>query len=115
MRHAPVNARLVAALTDAVVVLRPDWHHAGIAAALRASTHDPHATGQAMLRRAANPANRTPALQPADYTDQPTVMCRQRGAWPHGTCTGCALDTGLVHDPADGCWPAFTVRTGEPA
>jgi hypothetical protein len=110
-----MTSRFVAELTNVVRCLRPDWHRAGIVAALRASTHSPADTAQAMLRRAANPANRTPALQPADYTDQPTVMCRQRGAWPHGTCTGCALDTGLVHDPADGCWPAFTVRTGEPA
>ena len=85
------TTRFIQHFTDTIAALRPDWHPAGIRAALRTSLNirGPQRTAEAMLRRAANPNNLTPQLQPQDFVE-PTVPCPAgRGAWPHGRCAGC--------------------------
>jgi hypothetical protein len=88
------TTRAIAHFTDLIHELRPDWHRAGIAAALRTAGFEaqPVTVAQVMLHRAANPANLTPRLQPADYQPAPTVTCGIRGNWPHGRCAGCIDD-----------------------
>jgi hypothetical protein len=100
------TTRFIAKFAGAIAELRPDWHRAGIAATIRNSDHQPAVTAVAILCRAANPNNRTPALQPADY-DQPTTPCRIRGAWPHGRCAGCLHDAETEREP----W--FVVGSGQ--
>jgi hypothetical protein len=98
-----MTPRAVTALVDLTHALRADWQPAGIRAAIRTCDHgDPHAVAQALLRRAANPANRTPQLQAADFDDTPATRrtCARGGCYPHGLCAGCAVERGVLRDPA---------------
>lgn len=87
--------RQVNALAAFIAEGRPDWQAPGVVAALRAEReeHDPWQLAVAMVRRAADPKNLTPKLQPFDHTDQPRCSRHpSAGIRTDGTCGGCFAD-----------------------
>ena len=82
-------------IADLVVALRPDWHIPGVLTALRHQPTIPVETlAAAMIRRATDPANRTPQLQPRDFTENiPACPAHpQSGRRSDGQCAGCFVD-----------------------
>ena len=78
--------------------LRPDFDAAGVVAALRAEReyYDPWQLAAAMCKRAADPANTTPRLQPFDR--EGFIACRRHPGAPVRTSGVC----GFCHSEANG-------------
>ena len=73
-----------------------EWDAPGVVAALRAERehYDCWQLAQAMIRRAADPRNLAPRLQPFDHDAKP-MTCRKHpsaGVRTDGTCGGCYAD-----------------------
>lgn len=112
MTKTRLTDRQVEHLADFVMLGRPDWHKLGIVAELRRQRdhHDAWQLAAAMIRRAGDPRNLTPKLQPHDHEPKP-VGCRTHpgaAVRADGLCAACVVDQRVVDQ-------RVVARIGEPS